>query len=95
MPSEGQYVCVRSKDQGVVWGTLVWRSGRECRLSGARQQQSWSRAAINLFTLVSKPPDQTGLVLSETVEEIDMTEISGVILVPERLVDEFKNHPAS
>lgn len=95
MPQEGDYVCVRSRDQGVVWGTLVYMSGRECRIKEARQQFSWRGNATTLFDVVMKGPAATSLRLSEVVPEIDMTEVCGVILVPDERVDEFKNHPAS
>lgn len=95
MPVEGDYVCVRSDNQGVVWGTLVCRSGNECRLKEARQQYSWGENATTLFDVVVKGPRITKLRLSEVVPEIDMTEICGVILVPQELIKEFKSHPAS
>lgn len=95
MPAEGDYVCVRSRNQGVVWGTLVFRSGDECRIRDARQQYSWSGNATTLFDVVMKGPKATSLRLSEVVPEIDMTEICGVILVPPELIKAFKTHPAS
>jgi hypothetical protein len=95
MPQEGDYVCVRSDQQGVVWGTLVWRVGRECRIKNARQQYQWQSGAMTLFDLVSTDPAKTGLKLSHEVEEIDMTEVCGVILVPKSMVQHFKSHPAA
>jgi hypothetical protein len=95
MPNEGDYVCVRSRDQGVVWGTLSFLSGRHCRLVNARQQFSWRGNATTLFDVVKKGPTATNLRLSETIEEIDMTEVCGVIKVAEAMVEAFKNHPAS
>lgn len=93
MPQEGDYVCVRSEDQGVVFGILVWRSGRECRLKQARQQYDWATGALTLFDLLNKDPAKTGLRLSESVPEIDMTEICGVIAIPDKLVKKFRDHP--
>lgn len=95
MPKPNDYVCVRSKDQGVVWGILVWRSGRECCIREARQQYSWSDNATTLFDVIKKGPKITNLRLSETIEEIEMTEICGIMYVPPEMAEEFKNHPAS
>jgi hypothetical protein len=96
MPQEGDYVCVRSRDQGVVWGTLVYVVGRECRLRDARQQHSWGGGkCLTLFDVVMKGPEVAHVKLSETVEEIDMQEICGVILVPKKWIKAFKEHPAS
>lgn len=95
MPREGDYVCVRSRDQGVVFGTLAWRAGRECGLTGARQQFSWGENATTLFDVLAKGPAATKTRLSEEIEEIDMTEICGVLLVPKKWVKSFKTHPAS
>lgn len=94
MPEEKDYVCVRSRDQGVVFGTLVWRVGRECRLRDARQEYSWAKSALTLFDLINKGPSKTGCKMSEPIEEIDMTEICGVLMVPQNRVAEFKTHPA-
>lgn len=93
MPQEDDYVCVRSSDQGVVFGYLVWASGREARIKDARQQYDWSSNALTLFDLVNKEPSETGLRLSETVPEIDMKEICGIILMPMNMVKKFIDHP--
>lgn len=93
MPQEGDYVCVRSDHQGVVWGTLVWAVGRECRIKDARQQYEWLGGAMTLFDLVNKDPEKTQLKLSETVPEIDMKEVCGIIMVPGKMVEKFKSHP--
>lgn len=94
MPNNGDYVCVRSKDQGVVWGFLVWAAGNCCRLSEPRQQFSWDRNALTLMDVVMSGPEKTGLHLSIAGIEIDMTEVCGVYSVPPSLVEEFRTHPA-
>lgn len=93
MPKIGDYVCVRSENQGVVWGFLVFHSGSGCQLREPRQQYSWSKDALTLMDVVMQSPSATGLRLSRRGLELDMTEICGIYSVPEELVEEFRNHP--
>jgi hypothetical protein len=95
VPQEGDYVCVRSRDQGVVFGILVWKAGRECRLKDARQLYNWGKKSLTLFDLCGKGPKASAAQISESVPEIDMTEICGAILVPEKMVREWQSFPAT
>lgn len=90
----GDYVCVRSSDQGVVYGVLESVSGRECDLLESRQQYDWSQGALTLQDVILQHPKDTGLRLSRTNPEGGrMTEICGIWKVPANLIEAFKTWP--
>ena len=89
----GDYVCVRSRDQGVVWGTFGGNAGREVALTDARQQHSWSSKSLSLFRLAAKGPAGSGLRLDMQVSEILMLEACGVILVLPAVAALFRTWP--
>lgn len=90
MPAENEYVCVRSRDQGVVWGFYQWGSGRTAKINEARQQRRWEENAMTLFELVQTDPKKTKIQLSDPVEWIEMTEICGFIKIPDNMVEKFR-----
>lgn len=96
MPSIDDYVCARSRDQGVVFGFYAGGYGRNASFREARQQYSWSQSALTLFDLVQKDPEETGLRLSAPITEglVEMTEVCGFIPVPKEMVDKFRKHTA-
>ena len=92
MPKIGDYVCVRSHNQGCVLGTLQSHFGRECTLTGARQIYNWRSDALTLFDVVAKGPVKTQCRLSAANAEITMTEICGILSVPKGRTEEFQTY---
>lgn len=89
----GDYVCVRSRDQGVVWGVFAGNYGREVTLTDARQQHGWGSKALSLFALIIKGPGGTGLRLDHPVAEILMLEACGVIFVAPDVAEQIRAWP--
>jgi hypothetical protein len=74
--SRGEYVVVRSRNQGCVCGFYQGHSGTEVTLTEARQIYSWSGNRLTLFDVC----EEVGEVrLSAPVAEITMTEACGII----------------
>ena len=73
MPDLGQYVIVRSKDQGCVCGEYRGHTGREVVLTQARQMFSWDGERLTMFDVATVPGD---LRISRTV-----TDPAGVLLL--------------
>jgi hypothetical protein len=73
----GQFVIVRSREQGVVCGVLEEYSGRCVKLSDARQVHSWQDGANTLFEM-SRRGCGTARI-SEPVETILILEACGII----------------
>lgn len=93
MPEQGEYVCVRSRDQGVVFGHYLGGFGRHAIIGEARQQHLWEQSALTLFDLVEVGPVKAKCRLSRTREKVEMTEVCGFIPVPLDMVEAFKKHP--
>ena len=55
MPEVGQYVLVRSRDQGCVCGEYRCHHGREVTLANARQIFSWAGARLTLIDFAAVP----------------------------------------
>ena len=89
----GDYVCVRSREQGVVWGVYGGNAGREVTLTDARQQHSWNSKALSVFALAAKGPAGSGLRLDHAVAEVLMLEACGVILVAPAVAELFRAWP--
>lgn len=78
MPDLGQYVIVRSRDQGCVCGEYQSHIGREVTLANARQIFRWSGKRLTLFDVATIPGE---LRISETVAEAVLLEACGIIPV--------------
>jgi len=76
MPDIGQYVIVRSRDQGCVCGEYQGHVGREVTLRKARQIYRWSGNRLTLFDVASVPGS---LQVSAEVAECVMLEACGII----------------
>ena len=73
----GKFVIVRSRDQGVVCGTLRAVAGRAVELDDARQIHGWSDGARTLFEM-----SLTGCGtarISEPIAEILILDACGII----------------
>ena len=55
MPAVGQYLVVRSRDQGCMCGEYQYHLGREVGLLNARQIYSWSGSRLTLVDFASVP----------------------------------------
>ena len=77
MPTIGQYVIVRSRDQGCMCGHYNGHAGREVRLLEARQIYSWSGNRLTLcdFAVVPGECNLSRIVPGESV----MLEACGII----------------
>jgi hypothetical protein len=73
----GQFVIVRSREQGVVCGVLKEQSGRAIVLDDARQIHAWSDGANTLFEMSLRGCGSARI--SEPVETILILEACGVI----------------
>lgn len=78
MPDIGQYVLVRSRDQGCVCGEYQSHAGREVTLANARQIFRWNGKRLTLFDVAVIPGE---LRMSETVREAVLLEACGIIPV--------------
>lgn len=78
MPDIGQYVLVRSRDQGCVCGEYRGHTGREVTLGQARQVFRWNGKRLTLFDVAVIPGE---LRISEAVEEAVLLEACGIIPV--------------
>lgn len=55
MPAIGDYVVVRSREQGCMCGEYQWHSGREVCLANARQIYSWDGKRLTLVDFAVVP----------------------------------------
>lgn len=55
MPTPGQYIVVRSREQGCMCGEYVYHHGREVTLANARQIFSWSGQRLTLIDFAAAP----------------------------------------
>jgi hypothetical protein len=76
MPDIGQYVIVRSRDQGCVCGEYRGHVGREVTLTQARQIFRWSGNRLTLFDVAAVPGS---VQVSAEVAECVMLEACGII----------------
>jgi len=94
MPNIGQYVIVRSRDQGCVCGEYRGHASREVTLTQARQIYSWSGERLTLFD-VAVVPDI--IRISRTIEDdggIVMLEACGIIPVTPAVEAFLRTAPA-
>ena len=78
MPSIGEYVVVRSRDQGCVCGEYRGHVGREVTVSNARQIYRWNGQRLTLFDVAAIPGECR---LSATIEtEVTLLEACGIII---------------
>lgn len=77
MPAHGDYVIVRSRDQGCLCGEYRGHSGREVTLSKARQIWNWSGERLTLID-VSVAPGECRLS-REAAGEVILLEACGII----------------
>lgn len=73
----GQFVIVRSRDQGVVCGVLRAYAGRAVELDNARQIHSWSDGANTLFEMSLEGCGRARI--SKPVAEITILDACGII----------------
>lgn len=93
MPSPGEYVLVRSRDQGVMCGEYVTHTGREVTLRFARQVWSWTE---NRLTLVDVSVVPGSVRLSRPSHgEVVMLEACGIITPTPEVAAFLRGHPAS
>lgn len=59
-------------------------------MTRCRQLFNWQSKALTLFDVLAKGPKVTGCRLSATLDEIDMTEVCGLLLVPAKTAKEFQ-----
>lgn len=81
MPNIGQFVIVRSRDQGCVCGEYQGHVGREVTLFNARQIFRWNGKRLTLFDVATVPGE---LQISETVTDpagVTMLEACGIVPV--------------
>jgi len=77
MPSIGQYVIVRTRDQGCVCGEYQQHVGREVVLTNARQIYRWNGNRLTLFDVAEIPGECR---LSTTIQgEVTLLEACGII----------------
>lgn len=96
MPAFGDYVIVRSRDQGCMLGTYFGGSGRHVILTDARQIYSWGSNRLTLVDLARRGPQGAGLRVSVSTEsdQVEMLEACGIISVAKDQVEAFKSHAA-
>jgi hypothetical protein len=73
----GEFVIVRSRDQGVVCGVLRIEAGSVVELEDARQIHSWTDGAHTLFEMSSHGVGKARI--SEPVARIRIREWCGII----------------
>jgi hypothetical protein len=73
----GEFVIVRSRDQGVVCGVLDTLVGRVAVLTDARQIHSWSDGANTLFEMSLRGCGTARI--SEPVKRVMVHEVCGVL----------------
>lgn len=95
MPNLGDYVCVRSRDQGVVLGELESWHGRTASIKSPRQLWSWRGGnALTLIDAILLGPEAAACRMSRTLPgEIIMTETCGIYSVPPDKAQEFRDYP--
>lgn len=96
MPAFGDYVIVRSREQGCMLGTYAGGSGRHVILSDARQIYSWGGNRLTLVDLARRGPEGALLRLSVSTEsgQVEMLEACGILPVAAAHVEAFKSHRA-
>ncbi len=91
MPAPGQYVIVRSRDQGCVCGEYRSHHGREVVLSKARQLFSWEGARLTLFDFAMIPGQWR--LSREAPGEVVMLEASGITPTTPDIETFLRAHP--
>jgi hypothetical protein len=94
MSKAGDYVLVRSREQGVMCGEYVWHSGREVHLRNARQIWSWSGQRMTLVD-VSVVPSGEMKISRASAGDVVMLEACGIIVPSSEVAEWLKNLPAS
>ena len=91
MPAPGEYVIVRSRDQGCVCGEYRSHHGREVVLSKARQIYSWEGGRLTLidFAVVPGPCKLS----REAPGEVVMLEACGIIPTTADVEAFLRAHP--
>lgn len=90
MPSVGQFVIVRSRDQGCVCGEYQSHVGREVTLCNARQIYSWSDNRLTLFDFAVVPG--TCRLSRVLPGEVVMLEACGIIPTTPDVEKALRNH---
>jgi hypothetical protein len=77
VPETGQYVVVRTREQGCMCGEYQWHTGREVCLAKARQIYSWSGKRLTLVDFAAVPGECRLSV--EAPGEVLLLEACGII----------------
>lgn len=90
MPKKGDYVIVRSRDQGCMCGEYQTHQGREVVLRNARQIFSWSQGRLTLVDF-SVVPGECRLSRASSGEVV-MLEACGIINVTPEMEQFLRSH---
>lgn len=89
MPVEGQYVVVRSRDQGCVCGEYVSHHGREVVLRAARQIWNWSGERLSLIDFAVVPGECR--LSRPSAGEVVLLEACGIIPTTSEVEEFLRN----
>jgi uncharacterized protein (TIGR02996 family) len=91
MPAPGDYVIVRSRDQGCVCGEYVSHHGREVVLDKARQLFSWAGGRLTLVDFAVVPGECR--LSRVSAGEVVMLEACGIIPTAPEVGTFLRAHP--